>query len=61
MTMADSTEHRGPQDRSRINMNQEHEVRYWTEKFGVSREKLERAVQAVGPSAENVQKHLQQG
>jgi hypothetical protein len=61
MIMADSTENRGPQDRSRINMNQEHEVRYWTEKLGVSRDQLERAVQAVGPSAESVEKHLQQG
>ena len=41
--MADDLSNRGPQDRSRINMSEEHEVRYWTEALGVSREALQRA------------------
>lgn len=56
--MSDDTTNRGPQDRSRISMEQEHEVRYWTEKFGVSREALQAAVDAVGNGAEAVAKRL---
>jgi hypothetical protein len=33
--MADNLEDRGPQDRSRINLEQEHEVHYWTKLSGV--------------------------
>ena len=29
--MADDTSNRGAQDRAQININEEHEVRYWTE------------------------------
>lgn len=56
--MADDTTKRGQQDRSRISMSQDHEVRYWTQTLGVSKEELERAVQAVGNSAEKVREHL---
>ena len=52
---------RGPQDRSRINTEQEHEVRYWTEAFGVTEEQLRQAVQRVGSSADKVREHLKQG
>ena len=43
-----------PQDRKRINLNEEYEVRYWTKKFGVSNEKLAEAVRDVGTSAQRV-------
>ena len=56
--MADDTSKRGPQDAQRISLGQEHEVRYWTGKFGVSKEKLAAAVQAVGPMADDVERHL---
>ena len=56
--MADDLTNRGPQDRSRVAMGEEHEVRYWTERFGVSREKLQEAVDAVGNSAEAVEQRL---
>lgn len=56
--MADNLEDRGPQDRARINVNEEWEVRHWTEALGVSKEELERAVQQVGPSAAAVREHL---
>jgi len=49
---------RGQQDRIRINVNEVHEVRYWTEELGVTREELERAVKAVGVMMEDVRKHL---
>jgi len=56
--MSDNLKDNGPQDRSRINVHEEWEVRHWTEALGVSREELERAVQQVGTSAEAVRQHL---
>ncbi|HEX3103621.1 MAG TPA: DUF3606 domain-containing protein [Terriglobales bacterium] len=48
---ADKT-NRGPQDRSRISLSEDYEVRYWTEALGVSRERLEEFVRKHGNSAE---------
>jgi hypothetical protein len=56
--MSDNLQKAGQQDRSRINVNEEWEVRYWTEALGVSRQELERAVAAVGVSADAVRAHL---
>jgi hypothetical protein len=42
--MADDKWKRGPQDRSRINTGEDYEVRYWSEKFGVSPDQLKAAV-----------------
>ena len=56
--MPDNTNDRGPQDRSRISLEQDYEVRYWTQKFGVSRQDLEQAVKRVGNSADAVAKAL---
>ncbi|MDQ1165644.1 hypothetical protein QE431_001962 [Flavobacterium sp. SORGH_AS 622] len=52
--MSDDLKNKGAQDRSRINMNEDHEVAYWTEKFNVSREELQRAVDQAGSSADAV-------
>jgi len=46
------------QDRSKINLSEGHQVRYWTKHLGVSREQLERAVEKVGNSAVAVRKEL---
>ncbi|UGQ45932.1 DUF3606 domain-containing protein [Massilia endophytica] len=56
--MSDNLQQRGPQDRSRINVNEEWEVRYWTQELGLSKEELIRAVQAAGPSVSAVRQHL---
>ncbi len=56
--MADDPNYRGAQDRSRINVHQEHEVRYWTEKFGVNADQLKAAVKEVGPTASAVEQWL---
>ena len=56
--MVDDISNRGEQDRSRINVSQEHELRYWTNKFGVTQEQLKAAVQAVGSSVDRVREHL---
>ena len=52
--MADDLSNRGGQDRSRISMEQEHEVRYWTQALGVTKEQLAEAVKQVGNSADKV-------
>ncbi|URK95997.1 DUF3606 domain-containing protein [Pseudomonas sp. BYT-1] len=56
--MADDLSNRGPHDRSRINIEESWEVRYWSQKFGVTEQQLKDAVRAVGQSAEAVQKQL---
>jgi hypothetical protein len=56
--MADDKTARGAQDRSRIAMGEDYEVEYWTGKFGVTREELQKAVDAVGNSAEAVEQRL---
>lgn len=56
--MPDDRTNRGAQDRSRVNVHEDHEVQYWTQALGVSRDQLEAAVKAVGVSAEAVRKHL---
>ena len=49
--MADDRSIRGAADRSRINMQEDYEVRYWTQKWNVSREQLAAAVREVGVMA----------
>ena len=56
--MADDLKNRGPQDRARINVNEDHEVRYWTEKYGCTPEQLRAAVKSVGVMAADVEKQL---
>jgi hypothetical protein len=56
--MSDNRQERGPLDRSRVNVNEDYEVRYWSKTFGVSEEKLKKAVKQVGPIAEKVEAFL---
>jgi hypothetical protein len=56
--MSDDLSKNGMQDRTRINTSQDHEVRYWSEKFSVSQERLKAAVQKVGNSVSAVEKEL---
>ena len=56
--MTDDKSNRGRQDRSRINTGEDYEVRYWSEKFGVSAEELKAAVKKVGDSAAAVEREL---
>jgi hypothetical protein len=58
--MSDDKANRGSPDRDRINVNQQHELRYWSEKFGVTPDQLKQAVQDVGPLVTKVQQRLQQ-
>lgn len=54
----DDLKNRGPQDRSRINVNEDWELRYWTKEFGVTAEQLRAAVQKVGVMRTDVERHL---
>lgn len=56
--MSDDLNKRGPQDASRINVNEEWELRYWTNKLGVSEEELKAAVNKVGVSVDAVSAHF---
>jgi hypothetical protein len=56
--MADNPSERGGPDRSRINVNQPHEMTYWSRKFGVTEGELRTAVEKVGPMADKVRQHL---
>lgn len=56
--MPDNPNLRGPQDDSRINVNQPHEVRYWTAHFGITEAVLRQAVAAVGVMVTNVREWL---
>ncbi len=56
--MSDDLSNKGMQDRTRINTNEDYEVRYWSEKFGVSQDRLKAAVQKVGNSVSAVEKEL---
>jgi len=56
--MSDDKSKRGEPDRSRINLNEEYEVKYWTEKFNVTKEQLAVAINKVGNSADDVRRIL---
>lgn len=56
--MADKLSERGRQDRIRINVHEDHELRYWCGKFACSADELRAAVAAVGPMAGDVEKQL---
>ena len=56
--MADDKGKPGGQDRTRIDVSEEYELRYWSNRFGVSAEQVKAAVKAVGTNAQDVQMHL---
>ena len=56
--MADDLANKGPSDRSRISMNEDWEVRYWTRTLGVNKDQLQTAVSKVGNSVDAVRREL---
>ncbi len=56
--MSDSATNRGEPDRSRINLNQGHELSYWMAALDVTEDELRAAVRAVGSSAKEVREYL---
>ena len=49
---------RAAPDRSKISMENETEVKYWTKHLGITRERLQSIVEKVGNSAASVRKEL---
>ena len=56
--MSDDKSKTGAQDRSRINVNEDYELRDWSKKFGVTQDELKAAVKAVGDKASAVERHF---
>ena len=59
--MADNLANKGPQDRNRINLNEDWERRYWTQALHCSENELKNAVNVVGNSAAEVRLFLDKG
>jgi Protein of unknown function (DUF3606) len=56
--MSDDKTNRGTQDRTRINVHEDYELRDWSKRLGVTPDELKKAVQQVGTSADAVRKQL---
>lgn len=56
--MANDTQRAGSPDTRQIDIDKEHDVRYWTKVLGIKPERLREAVKAAGTSIEAVRKYL---
>lgn len=56
--MADDKSNSGGQDRARINVNEDYELRDWASSLNTTPERIKEAVQAVGDRAEKVREYL---
>jgi hypothetical protein len=58
-SMTDNLKDHGPRDRSRIALEEDWEVRYWSNEFGLTADQLRNAVKEAGSnSVEKVREHL---
>jgi hypothetical protein len=56
--MSDDLSNRGPADRSRINVNEPWELKYWSKELGVTPDRLKELVRQHGVSVAAVRKAL---
>ncbi len=49
---------RGPRERTRIDLAEEYEVRYWMQELGVTEEELRHAVHTAGVMIDDVREQL---
>jgi len=56
--MPDNLNDRGPRDRTRINVSEDWELRYWTKELGVSEQRLRELVKQHGASADSIRRVL---
>ena len=56
--MADDTNQTGKPDDTRININQPHELRYWSGELGISENELRKIVANVGPMVKDVRQNV---
>jgi hypothetical protein len=47
-----------PPERTKVDVSDDNELRYWTKEFGVNADEVKSAVQKAGPDIEAVRKHL---
>jgi hypothetical protein len=58
--MSDDKSNAQGQDRQRINVNQDYELRDWAKSLNTTPERIKEAVQAVGDRADKVREYLSQ-
>ena len=58
--MADNTSNRGAQDRARVSGEQEHEVRYFAEKHGITTQQVQELIKQHGNSREKLEEAVRQ-
>ncbi|MFC5440112.1 MULTISPECIES: DUF3606 domain-containing protein [unclassified Rhodanobacter] len=56
--MSDDKTLRTPADAQRVNVGEDYEVRYWTNKWNVTPQQLRAAVDKVGVMADDVEREL---
>jgi len=56
--MSDDKSLRTPADAKRVNVGEDYEVRYWTDKWNVTPQQLRAAVDKVGVMADDVEREL---
>jgi hypothetical protein len=56
--MSDNKRNIGSPDKGRISLSEDYEVRYWANKFGVSRDQLKKVVRQVGDNPQAVEDYL---
>ena len=57
--MSDNKDIRGSQDRNRISTSEDYEMYYWSDKFGVSKEELQTAIEESGSNdPDEVERYL---
>jgi hypothetical protein len=56
--MADDPTKKGAADRTRVNVEEDHELRYWSERYYVTPERLKEAVKKVGVLVKDVENEL---
>jgi len=54
----EKVQYRRPTDTSKVQIGQDWEVKYWSDRFGVSRDKLRNAVATAGSDVEAVRNLL---
>lgn len=59
--MADDTKGRAPEDRSRVELNDERNLRHWCEEFACTPDELRAAVKAVGVMVPDLRVHFSKG
>lgn len=59
--MAGTTGRRHPQDASRINIHEDWELRFWSDKWGIPRSQLIDTIKRVGVRVKDVAKALGKG